>query len=132
LAQLPSLLVFAEPSAETDDLLDPLVKRTDICLLRVTGMNAAEIALRDVAVKLVLICPDTPTTSVTTILDKTDELRPGTPVLALRPRSSEHPPAWKGRTVGVLHCPLLPDVLSRTVDVVLGMGTEPGAGQRPL
>jgi hypothetical protein len=121
-AQVPSLLVLAQPSAETDDLLDPLVKRADLCLLRVTDLNAAAIALRDVAVSLVLVCPETDAAAVTAILDKTDQLRPGTPVLALRPRRGELLSAWRGRTIGVLHCPILPAVLSRTVDVALGLG----------
>jgi hypothetical protein len=121
-------LVLAQPSPETDDLLASLVKRVDLCLLRVTSVNAAEIALRDVAVSLVLVCPETDAAVVTTILDRTDDLRPGTPVLALRPRSGEHLPGWKGRAVGILHCPILPEVLSRTVDVALGLAAQP-AGQ---
>lgn len=123
-AQVPSLLILAQPSAETDDLLEPLVRRADLCLLRVTDLNAAEIALRDVAVSLVLVCPETDAAAVTAILDKTDQLRPGTPLLALRSRSGEPLPAWKGRTIGVLRCPILPDVLSRTVDVALGLGSR--------
>jgi len=127
IAQAPSLLVLAQPSPETDELLEPLVKRPDLCLLRVTNLNAAGIALRDVAVSLVLVCPETEARALSAILDKTDELRPGTPVLALRPRSSDYLPAWKGRTVGILHCPISPDVLSRTVDVALGLGAQPPA-----
>ena len=120
----PTLLVVAQPSPETDDLLEPLVKRIDLCLLRVASLNAAEVALRDVAVRLVLICPDADIAEVAAVLDKTDELRPGTPVLVVRPRSGEHPPIWKGRTVGILRCPILPDILSRTVDVALGLGSQ--------
>jgi len=122
---VPSLLLLEQPSAETDDLLDPLVKRTDLCLLRVTNLNAAEIALRDVAVSLVLVCPETDAEAVTAILNKADHLRPGTPVLALRPRGGDPLPAWKGRTIGVLRCPILPEVLSRTVDVALGLRAHP-------
>lgn len=121
------LLVVAQPSAETDDLLEPLVKRPDLVLLRVTDLNAAELALRDVAVSLVLVCPETEAAWVTAILDKTDKLRPDTPVLALRPRGGDSLPAWKGRTIGVLRCPILPEVLSRTVDVALGLGARPRA-----
>jgi hypothetical protein len=124
------LLVLAQPSAETDDLLETLVKRPDLLLLRVTDLNAAELALRDVAVSLVLVCPETEAAWVTSILDKTDQLRPGTPVLALRPRSGDSLPAWKGRTIGVLRCPVLPDVLSRTVDVALGLASMSQATPR--
>ena len=122
--ELRTLLVLAQASSETDDLLAPLLKRADLCLLRVATLNAAEIALRDVAVSLVLVCPETASDAVTAILDKTDELRPGTPVLALRPRSGEHPPGWRGRTVGVLRSPILPEVLNRTVDVALGLAVR--------
>lgn len=121
------LLVLAQPSAETDDLLEPLVKRADLVLLRVTDLNAAELALRDVALRLVLVCQETEAASVTAVLDKIDQLRPGTPVLVLRPRRGDSLPTWKGRTIGVLRGPILPDVLSRTVDVALGLGAKPQA-----
>ena len=95
--QAPSVLVLAQPSPETDDLLGTLVDRTDLCLLRVTNLNAAERALRDVAVSLVLVCPETDPEAVTAVLDSTEELRPGTPVLAFQPENGDPPPAWKGR-----------------------------------
>jgi hypothetical protein len=117
-------LVLAQPSAETDDLLETLVKRPDLVLLRVADLQAAELALRNVAVSLVLVCPETEAAWVTAILDKTDQLRPGTPVLALRPRSGDSLPSWKGRTIGILRSPILPEVLSRTVDVALGLGAK--------
>jgi hypothetical protein len=95
--------------------------RPDLCLVRVATLAAAEIVLRDVAVKLVVVCPDTPGDAVTAILDGTNELRPGTPVLALRDRNGEHPLSWRGRTIAVLRVPVLPAVLDRTVDVALGL-----------
>lgn len=119
--QRAALLVLAQPSQETDELLEPLVKRPDLALLRVTDLDAAELALRDIAVCLVLVCPETDAALLTAILRKIDQIRPGTLVLALRPRSSESPPARKGPTIGFLRCPVPPEVLSRTVDVALGL-----------
>jgi hypothetical protein len=46
---------------------------------------------------------------------------PGTPVLAIRARQAQEPPGWRERGVAVLRMPLLPGVLSRSIDVVLGM-----------
>jgi len=120
-----SLLIVAQPSSETDEILAPLLRRRDLYLLRVATLGAAQIALRDVSVSLVLVCPETGSEAVTAILDTADELRPGTPVLALRSRSGDAPPAWRGRTIGVLRWPVLPEVLSRTVDVALGLRPPP-------
>lgn len=130
------VLVLAQPSPETDDLLAPLVKRSDLVLFRVSDLNAAELALRDVAVSLVLVCPETEAPLVTAIVEQIDHVRPGIPVLALRPRSGDSQTAWKGRTIGVLRCPILPDVLSRTIDVALGLNvgheaTPKGSRERP-
>jgi len=122
-----SLLVLAQPSPETDDLLEPLLKRTDVCLLRVATLAAAEVALRDVAVSLAIVCPETSAELVTALLDQVAALRPGTPVLAIRARSGEPLPSWKARTVGVIRCPVVPEVLSRTVDVALGLRPRAGA-----
>jgi hypothetical protein len=120
-SKVTSLLVLAQPSADTDDLLAALVRRVDLCLLRVTDLKAAQVALRDVAVKLVLVCPETEASTVTAVLNMTEKLRPGTPVLALRARDDTALPVWKDWTIGVLRCPVLPEVLSRTVDVALGL-----------
>lgn len=95
--------------------------RVDLCLVRVATAAAAEIVLRDIAVRLVLVCPDTPADAVTAILDRANELRPGTSVLALRDRNGEPPLSWRGRTIAVLRAPVLPAVLDRTVDVALGL-----------
>jgi len=119
-ARVP-LLVVAQASAETDDLLESLVRRPDLALLRVANLNAAELALRVVPVRLVIVCPETDAELVSTLLEETDEIRPNTPVLVLRRRSESRLPAWRGPGIGVLRCPILPEVLSRSVDVALGL-----------
>jgi len=120
-----SVLVLAQPSADIDDLLEPLLRRSDLGLLRVATTSAAEIALRDVAVNLVLVCPETKPAAVTSLLDMTEALRPKTPVLLLRVRGSDAPAGWSRRTLAVLRCPVFPDVLNRTVDVALGLSSLP-------
>lgn len=124
-AETASVLVLAVPSSETDELLATLIDRRDLCVLRVAGLNAAEIALRDVAVSLVIVCPETEAATVTSVIDLVCRLRPGTPVIALRSRSDDFSPTWMGPSVGVLQGPILPGVLSRTVDVALGLRQPP-------
>jgi hypothetical protein len=116
-----SLLVLAQPSPETDDLLAELVGRPHLHILRVVTVEAAAVALRDVEVALALICPETGVASVYALLDEIDRWRPGIPVLAVRARLGEDGAAWKARGVGILRAPLMPQVLSRTVDVALGL-----------
>src|SRR6185436_17506281 len=72
-----SVLVLAQPSPETDDLLVDLLKRRDLHLLRVATVEAAVVALRDLLVSLVIVCPETPNDSIGALLGQIDVLRPG-------------------------------------------------------
>jgi hypothetical protein len=63
-----------------------------------------------------------PTAEVTHLLASKARHRPDLPVLVIRNRQAEEPAGWARRGVGVLRCPLLPAALSRSVDVVLGLG----------
>lgn len=123
-----TLVVLAQPSQETDDLLADLIKRRDLHLLRVVTVEAAAVALRDLEVSLVLVCPETAVDLINALLGQIDRLRPGIPVLAVRDRQGEESAAWKSRAVGVLRSPLSSGVLSRTIDVALGFSD--GAGER--
>ena len=118
------MLVVAQPSAETDELLDPLVGRTDLYLLRVTSLEAAEIALRDVAVSLVLVCPETAPPSLRVLLDRVDRLRPGIPVLAIGPVGRAASPRLDLPSLGILRAPIMPTLLSRTIDLALELATK--------
>ena len=117
----PSILVLAPPGEEGDELFADLARREDVCLLRVATPSAASVAVREVPVALFIAGPELPAASLDAVLAQLDAIRPGTPALAIRARQSEEPPAWAARNVGVLRLPLLPGVLSRSVDVVLGM-----------
>ncbi len=118
---LPSVLVLAPPGEESDELFADLSRREDLCLLRVATGAAATMAVREMAVALVIVCPEVPGAAVDALLPDLEAARPGTPVLAVRARRAQEPAGWRARGVGVLRMPLLPGVLSRSVDVVLGM-----------
>lgn len=121
-----SILALAQPAQETDELLAELGGRRDLHLLRVMTVAAAVVALRDLEIRLVLTCTETAVAAIDELLQQVDRLRPGIPVLALRERAGEVSARWNARGVGVLRAPLLPGVLSRTVDVALGLvGAKP-------
>jgi hypothetical protein len=120
----PLILVVAQPSAETDELLDPLVQRTDLCVLRATSLDAAEVALRDVAVSLVLVCPETGQPSLAVLVDRVDRLRPGIPVLAIGPVGRTTSPRLDLPSLGILRAPIMPALLSRTIDLALELATK--------
>jgi hypothetical protein len=126
-----TLVVLAQPSQETDDLLAELIRRRDLHLLRAATIEAAAVALRDLEVSLVLVCPETAVDVINALLGQIDRLRPGIPVLAVRDRQGEEPAAWKSRAVGVLRSPLPPGVLSRTIDVALGFSGGAGGERDP-
>jgi hypothetical protein len=120
--------VLAQPSPETDDLLADLVRRRDLHIIRVATVPAAGVALRDLDVSLVLVCAQTSMETIEALLAEIDALRPGIPVLAVRERQGEESAAWRGRAVGILRSPLLPQVLSRSVDVALGLSQRSDGG----
>lgn len=90
-----SVLVLARPSSDTEDLLEPLLRRSDIGLFRVATVDAAQIALCTVGVSLVLVGAETEAAMVTSMLDATDQLRPKTPVLLLRGGESTVSAGWR-------------------------------------
>jgi hypothetical protein len=113
--------VLARPGAESDELFADLSQREDLCLLRVSNAAAAGITIREMPVALVIACPEIPAAAIESVLAELRGVRAGTPVLAIRSRGAAEPPGWRDRGVGVLRMPLLPGVLAKSVDVVLGM-----------
>jgi hypothetical protein len=123
----PSVLLLARPGPETDDLFAGLAEREDLCIVRVATAAAANRTLERMPVALVVVCPETPATAIDAVLARA---RPGTPVLAIRTRQAPEPAGWSRAGVAVLRVPLLAGVLSRSVDVVLGMNAAPKATRR--
>lgn len=118
---LPSVLLLARPGGEGEELFADVLRREDLCLLRVTNAAAANRAIAEMPVALVVACPETPVAAIDSVVAHLGRARPGTPVLAVRARRAPEPPGWLERGVAILRQPLLGGVLSRSIDVVLGM-----------
>jgi hypothetical protein len=117
----PSVLLLARPGPESDDLFADLALREDLCLVRVATGAAAARTLAEIPVAVVIACPETAAAAVDEVLAAVARSRPGTPVLAIRSRQAPEPAGWSRAGVAVLRMPLLAGVLSRSIDVVLGM-----------
>jgi hypothetical protein len=117
----PALLVVTPGGADRDGLFGELSARADYRVRFAGSAGEASQALGAGPVALLIAAPEIPTAEVSALLATKERLRPGIPVLVIRNRQAEEPPAWARRGVGVLRCPLLPEALSRSVDVVLGL-----------
>lgn len=117
-----TLLVLAPPGTDREALFRELGERGEFALRWSATTGEAERGLADVEVALLIAAPEVPTAEVNHLLASKARRRPGLPVLVIRNRQAEEPAGWSRRGVGVLRCPLLPAALSRSVDVVLGLG----------
>lgn len=122
--QLPSILVLSLPGGVGEDLFADVAEREDLCLLRVSTAAAAHRTVEEMPVALVVACPEVPAATVDSVLAHLARARPGTPVLAVRERQAPEPASWSAQGVAVLRMPLLEGVLSRSIDVVLGMAAH--------
>lgn len=129
-APAPSVLLLARPGLENDGLFADLALREDLCLVAVATAAAAARTIADLPIALVVACPETPAAAVDEVLAALARSRPGTPVLAIRARQAPEPAGWSRAGVAVLRMPLLAGVLSRSIDVVLGMNRAAKAGRR--
>jgi DNA-binding response OmpR family regulator len=120
-APAPSVLLLAHPGAESEELFADLSRREDLCLIRVANAAAANRMIEEMPVALVIACPEVPPAAIDSVLAHLRRERPGTPVLAVRARRAQEPAGWSDAGVAVLRMPLLAGVLSRSIDVVLGM-----------
>jgi hypothetical protein len=118
---LPRVLVFAYPSSETDEWLHELERRSDLCVLRVSSVRAARFTLQEVTVDLFLVGPTVDDDMFSSLLEQAKDLRPRTPVLAVHSEPTQIPPESRSATLALLRSPVLPDVLSRSVDLALGL-----------
>lgn len=122
-ARARTLLVLAPPGTDREGLFHELRERGEFEVRYVATAGEAERTLDHAAVALLIAAPEVPTVDVNQLLAAKARHRPELPVLVMRNRQAEEPAGWTRRGVGVLRCPLLPAALSRSVDVVLGLGT---------
>ncbi len=116
-----SLLVVAPGGTDREALFSELAARAGYLLRYAGSVGDASRALAGAPVALLIAAPEIPAAEVTQLLASKDRLQPGVPVLVIRNRQADEPDAWARGGVGVLRCPLLPEALSRSVDVVLGL-----------
>ncbi len=114
------LLVFGPGVSESDGLLAGLAGK-GFDLVRVSTVDNAEAALRRSSISLVIACPEAASAAVERLVAAVRRTRPGIPLLAIRNRHSGDPESWATLGIGVLRCPLLPDALFRSVEIVLGL-----------
>jgi hypothetical protein len=117
----PSVLLLARPGPESDELFSDVALREDLCLIRVATGAAAARALVEMPIALAVACPETSPEAVDELLAAVSRSRPGTPVIAIRTRQAPEPAGWSKAGVAVIRMPLLAGVLSRSIDVVIGM-----------
>jgi hypothetical protein len=118
------LLVVAPATADRGELFAGLEARGDFRVLYAATVDEALQALRERPVALLIAAPELPAAAVSELLASREEVRPALPVLVIRHRQSEEPPGWERGGVGILRRPLLPDALSRSIDVVLGLAAR--------
>jgi hypothetical protein len=123
IAEVPArvLLVVAPALTDREALFAELGDRRDFRLRFVASAGEAGRTLQAHEVVLVIASPEVATGDVSQLLADKARDRPALPLLVIRNRQAEEPPAWARGGVGVLRCPLLPAALSRSVDVVLGL-----------
>ena len=113
----PALLVLG-PSDGLEEVRRELGSFQLFCA---PSASAALSILRASPVEAAIVSAEVPTPAIDELLAAIDRIRPGIPVLAMRPRNAEEPPRWRARGVGILRQPLLPDALLRSVGAVLGL-----------
>jgi DNA-binding NtrC family response regulator len=135
-ADAPRQVLIITPNRRVDeDVFQELQGREDLHILFAATTAEAEKALREHAVSVLIASEEVSTDWVNELLEAMEQIRPGLPLLVLRRRQAAEPSSWTERGVGVLRCPLLPEALGRSVDIVLGLrsasdGRTPGQGGR--
>lgn len=112
----PILLI--SPDASRDALRKQLDRTFRVAC--VSDSRDCEPRLREVAVRAIVVAFEAPAHCIDEVLALLDRLGVRIPVLALRDRHAEDKPSWHDR-VAILRSPLLPDVLSRSVSIVVQM-----------
>lgn len=114
-----SVLILAQGSTTTDDLLRECDERLDLWTIRVPSVAASAAAMQVVFVSLVIIAPEIASNTVSALLEELARKGSEAPVLLLRSEAAEIHADWRSQSMAVLRCPLAPGLLSRAVDLAL-------------
>lgn len=117
-----TVLFLGQRSPETGQVLTLLSKRPDLRIVHVPMLESVPWALRGLPANLVLVGPELPGSLLLELFSTVEKLRPGVPVVALRPRVDEEWAAALLPSLTVLARPFPAPVLLRLVDMALGAG----------
>jgi hypothetical protein len=114
-----SVLILSQSSTAAEELFRACDERLDLWTIRVPSVTASVAAMQVVYISLIIVAPEIPSDQVSALLAEIGRLRNQAPVLLLRSDAAEIHPDWQSHRMAVLRCPLVPGLLSRTVDLAL-------------
>jgi len=113
-----TVLYLGQGSTETKQVLTLLAKRSALRIIHVPFLESLTWALQGVPANLIVVGPELPADVLLELFAKVDQLHPGVPVVALRPRVDEDWAATLPAFTVVVH-PFPAPVLLRLVDMAL-------------
>jgi hypothetical protein len=115
------VLLLSAASRATTTLLDECEKSTELWILRVDTLSAALRVLRTSRVSVVMTGPGVCAIEVSAVLAALAQWQPKVPALVIRTPSNDHLETWKFHNVTTLDFPFSPGLLSRAVNVAVGL-----------
>jgi hypothetical protein len=120
-----TILYLGQRSRGTSEVLALLAKRPDLRIVHILMPESVAWALSGATAHLVLVGPDLASNDLSKLFATVERLRPGVPVMAVRPQIDDVGPAqpFAALTVVAGLCPT--PVVLHLVDMALGAGVRP-------
>jgi hypothetical protein len=125
-----TVLYLGQPSRKSTEVLNVLAKRPDLHIVHVPMVDSATCALRRLSAHLVLVGPEVSSSALPDLLAVIERLRPGVPVMALRPQIDDDHPSTTLPVFTMVARPCPAPVLLHLVDLSLG-AAGPAATPHP-